>query len=55
MRFSLLEAKMGLVAVLRKFSFVRSAKTPDVVELDPASTLGYVKGGLWVKVEKRDI
>eukprot|EP00092_Neocalanus_flemingeri_P027017 GFUD01029298.1.p1 GENE.GFUD01029298.1~~GFUD01029298.1.p1 ORF type:complete len:533 (-),score=113.68 GFUD01029298.1:42-1544(-) len=55
MRFALLEAKVGLAAVLRKFSFERCEKTVDEPELDPTSTLGYVKDGLWAKVKQRYI
>merc|ERR1711872_769744 len=53
MRFTLLEAKLGLAAVLHKVSFERCEKTQDDLEIDPRSTLGYVKGGLWAKVVKR--
>jgi len=53
MRFALLEAKVGLAATLRKFSFQRCDRTVDKPELDPTSTLGYVKNGLWARVKYR--
>lgn len=54
MRFALLEAKIGLAAVMRNFSFERCEKTVDEPEIDPTSTLGYVKEGLWVRVLHRE-
>ena len=69
MRFALLEAKVGLAATVRKFSFsrfelsgppvndctiyTRSERTVEKPELDPTSTLGYVKNGLWATVRYR--
>jgi len=53
MRFALLEAKIALAAVLRKFNLVRSEKTKEPLEIDVASQLAYVNGGLWVKAVER--
>jgi len=53
MRFALLEAKVGLAEVMKRFSFERCEKTAENPELDPISILGYVKGGLWARVKQR--
>jgi len=53
MRFALLEAKVAMVMLLRRFTFVRSTKTEDLLESDPTSIFGYAKGGLWAKVVER--
>lgn len=53
MRFALLEAKIALAAVLRKFKLVRSEKTKEPLEIDASSQLAYIKGGLWIKAEER--
>merc|ERR1719186_2019193 len=53
MRFALLEAKIALAAVVRKFRLVKSEKTKEPLELDVNSQLGYIKGGLWIKAEER--
>merc|ERR550519_2419869 len=53
MRFALLEAKIALAAVVRKFNLTKSEKTTEPLELDPASQVGYIKGGLWLKAEER--
>merc|ERR550519_1310047 len=52
MRFALLEAKIALAAILRKFKLVRSDKTKEPLEIDVSSQLAYVKGGLWIKAEE---
>merc|ERR550519_3061391 len=53
MRFALLEAKVALAAVLRRFVLLRSDKTKEPLELDVTSQLGYVVGGLWIGAEER--
>jgi hypothetical protein len=53
MRFALLEAKVALVSMLAKYNFVKSERTPEVIELDPKSQLGASKNPLYVRVEKR--
>ena len=52
MRFALLEAKVGLAAVLRTVSYQRCERTTETVTIDPQSALGYPLQGLWVKVVK---
>ena len=53
MRFALLEAKVAMMSVLSKYSFIYSEKNPETLVLDPQSQLGYVKEGLFAKVERR--
>ena len=55
MRFALLEAKVALATVLRRFVLVRSDKTKEPLELDVTSQLGYVVGGLWIRAEERGL
>ena len=52
MRFALLEAKLALATIIRKFNLVPSAKTQEPLELDPYSGIAYVKHGLYVHAEK---
>jgi len=53
MRFALLEAKVAIAMVMRKFNFLPSNKNPDKLELDPTSQLGYIKNGLYANIELR--
>ena len=52
MRFALLEAKVALVMMMRKFTFLPSSKNPEKLELDPVS-MGWIKGGLYANIESR--
>ena len=53
MRFSILETKVAMMAVLRNYSFSPGTKTALPLVLDAESQLAYPKGGLWVNLEKR--
>lgn len=53
MRFALLELKMALVELLRKYNIKKCAKTVETVKLDPGSQLGTPKDDLIVKIERR--
>ncbi|TRY77768.1 hypothetical protein TCAL_08505 [Tigriopus californicus] len=53
MRFALLEAKLGLFAVLRKYKFVATPETVDKFTLDPGAFLSAPKEPLLVKVVER--
>jgi len=53
MRFALMEAKLALANIVRKFNLIPSEKTKEPLELDPYAGIAYVKDGLHVKVEKR--
>jgi len=54
MRFALLEAKVAVMAVMKRFSFTPGTKTITPLDIDPNNDLAYPKGGLWVNVESRD-
>ncbi len=54
MRFALLEAKIGLIGILRNYSFVSCAQTPTEVTKDPASLLGNPAEPIAVKVIHRN-
>merc|ERR1719341_2047052 len=54
MRFALLEAKVAVLSVLRKFSFKPGTKTLEPLVLDAGSALAWAKGGLWARVEMRE-
>lgn len=53
MRFALLEAKLALANMVRKFTLLPSEKTKEPLELDPQSGIAYPKNGLYIKLEKR--
>merc|ERR1719190_329055 len=54
MRFALLEAKVAVLTVLRKFTFTPGTKTQVPLVLDAENQLAWAKGGLWAKVVERD-
>uniref|UniRef100_A0A182J4W3 Uncharacterized protein n=1 Tax=Anopheles atroparvus TaxID=41427 RepID=A0A182J4W3_ANOAO len=52
LRFGMMQTKVGLITLLRKFRFSPSARTPERVEFDPRSfTLSPIAGN-YLKVEK---
>ena len=53
MRFALLEAKLALANIVRKYNLLPNPKTKEPLELDPTPVIAYVKHGLYIKVEKR--
>jgi len=53
MRFALLEAKVALLAVCRRFTFLPGTKMKEPLRQDPNSQLGWPKGGIWVNVQRR--
>jgi len=53
MRFALLETKVAIISVLRKFSFKQGTKTTEPLVIDPEYELFWPKGGLWANVELR--
>ena len=54
MRFALLEAKLALANIVRKYTLIPSNKTVQPLELDPVTAIAYVKNGLYINVEKRN-
>ena len=55
MRFAMLEAKVAIIEVLSKYTFLSSEKNPKVLEIDPSSQLGYIKGGLHARIKRRSL
>ncbi len=53
MCFTLLKAKAALVAVLARYNFVLSERTPEKTDFDPASILGECKQPLYIRLERR--
>ena len=54
MRFAMMETKLALANIIRKFKLIPSEKTIETLKLDPMAAITYVKGGLYIKVETRD-
>ena len=53
MRFAVMETKLGLANLVRNFNLLPSEKTKEPLVLDPSLAIAYVKGGLYINVEKR--
>ena len=53
-RLVYLLVKMCIAEVVRNFKILKTPRTPQKLELDVKSPRGRVKGGIWVKMEKRD-
>ena len=53
MRFALMEAKLALANIVRKFNLLPSEKTKEPLVLDPMAGIAYVKDGLYIKAERR--
>lgn len=51
MRFGLLQAKIGLVTMLKNYSFKTSPKTVHPVLFAPDSILLAPKDGIWLKID----
>jgi len=54
MRFALLEAKVGVMAMMKRFSFKPGTKTIEPLVMDSELQICYPKGGLWVNIEERE-
>ena len=53
MRFALLESKLALTRILKRYTLVPSDKTKEPIYLDPVAPIAYPKDGLFVKLERR--
>lgn len=51
LRFGLLQTKMGLATLLRRFKFSPCGKTQIPLEIDPISLVYVPKDEVWLKVE----
>lgn len=49
----MMQTKVGLTALLRKYRFSLNSKTKTPLEMNPESFLLSVKGGVWLNVEER--
>lgn len=55
LRFGIMQAKVGLVALLSEFKFIPTEKTRTVLEFDRLSSILAPKGGMFLKIEKREL
>lgn len=53
-RLALFNMKSGLVALVSEYKVLSCAKTPEKLIVDPTSQNTDVKGGIWVKFERRN-
>ena len=53
MRFALLEIKLALANIVRRYNLIPSSKTVEPIRIDPEGTLAYAKDGIYMKIEKR--
>jgi len=53
MRFALLEMKLALANIVRRYTLQPSEKTKEPLVTDPMASIAYPKGGLYMKLEKR--
>ena len=53
MRFALLEAKLALANIIRRYTILPSDKTKEPLVLDPKADIAYPLDGLHIKLEKR--
>lgn len=53
MRFALLEAKVAVLGMVRRFVLLPGTKTQLPLMADPRNELNWPLGGLWVRVEER--
>ena len=52
-RLALLQLKIAVAHLVRRFEIVTCAKTPEEPEVDARSVSADAKGGFWVRFEKR--
>ena len=53
MRFALLETKLAVSNIVRKFNLIPSSKTNEPSQTDPKGAVAYPRLGLYIKAEKR--
>ena len=54
MRFAMLEAKLAMARILKSYVLKPSPKTQEPIRCDPVYAVSYIKGGLHIRIEKRD-
>ena len=52
MRFAMLEIKLALANIVRRYNLVPSSRTKEPVVIDPDGFLAYAKGGIYLKLER---
>ena len=52
-RFAMLQLKTGIANMVSKFTVLPTSRLPDKYEADPKAASFNVKGGIWVKFERR--
>lgn len=52
MRFGLMQVRLGLVALLRKYKISHSSKTSKDIKFKPTASTLILEGGTWLRVEK---
>ena len=52
-RLGLLKVKTGVAHIVHNFKILATPRTPQRLELDPKRTSVEIKGGSWVKFERR--
>ncbi|XP_055589018.1 probable cytochrome P450 6a14, partial [Uranotaenia lowii] len=55
LRFGLMQAKIGLVQLLKNYSFLPDPRTLDPMVFDPVSITLAPKGGMFLKIEKINV
>jgi len=55
MRFGLMQTKVGLVSLLSKYEISVSEKTPIPLAIDTKSFILAPRGGMWLKIKRRNI
>ena len=53
MRLALLETKMAMTKILKRYTILPSEKTREPVCFDPSSIVTYAKDGLFLTLERR--
>ena len=53
MRFALLEAKLAMTRILKRYTILPSEKTKEPVCIDTSSPIAYAKDGLYLKLDRR--
>ena len=54
MRFALLELKLVLTQILKRYTILPSTKTKEPICLEPTTLVAYAKDGLYIKLERRN-
>ena len=53
MRFGLLEIKVAMIKILKRYTILPSEKTKEPVCFDASSVVTYAKDGLFLTLERR--